>query len=358
MANIWRRFVSLFSKSNKEIPIEEPMEEPSLVPADEWGTKEDGLLEEVEADPVLIAVPEMPYWLIDEESLRDEGVLFGLSASEPSTKTDIIYKYFAQLLAPFERQIEEVNEHVQELNLFIEQRQNRIEELKQKLETINTSTVTENTPHLLRSVVGLVLAIIMCVGNYSLIEQSIAYSLPNSEWLALGIFSAGMFNLFNAVSIFHQERIKVGFWRLVEEVGMPLVASLFVIAQVWEHQSWWQVAALFGFVLFLFLFAGKLFLGMLTVFRKDMATWQANRQQVKKARIDKHAYEQELTKLSLEIDEIRTQKWQYLKEQGVAEEEKSRLIGKRDMLIKLFESEFNLARQVKMLGVVTDINQL
>ena len=41
----------------------------------------------------------IPYWLEDEDTLRDEGVLFGLSESDPTEKTDIIHKYFSHLAA-------------------------------------------------------------------------------------------------------------------------------------------------------------------------------------------------------------------------------------------------------------------
>jgi hypothetical protein len=314
---------------------------------------------EIEQEAVILTDSSTPLWLLDEESLRDEGVLFGLSSSDSSAKTDIIFKYFSQLLAPFERKIEETNERIQELNLFIEQRQNRVTALQAKLDNLEAHPPLPRAHQLPRSAVGLLLSVIMCVGNYALIEQSISSTLPQGNWVALGVFMAGMFNLFSAVSMFHEkERSRTGFWRILEEMGMPLAASLFVVAQVIETQPWWRVVALFSFILFLFLFAGKLFLGMVTVFRQDIAIWQQNRQQQLKAEEDQRAYEAEIATLTNEVDDIRTQKWHYLKEQGIAEEEKAKLIGKRDMLIKLFESEFNLARRVKMLGVVTDINTI
>ena len=79
-----------------------------------------------EITPIEVTIP---YWLDDEDTLRDEGVLFGLSESDPNEKTDIIQKYFSNLAAGHIAVVEEQNERIQELNLFIGQKNNRIEEL-------------------------------------------------------------------------------------------------------------------------------------------------------------------------------------------------------------------------------------
>jgi hypothetical protein len=63
-------------------------------------------------------------------------------------------------------------------------------------------------------------------------------------------------------------------WKsLLEEVGLPFATALFVFANVITYQTWWQAFALFVFVLFLFLFAGKLLLSNITVLRNDLQAW-------------------------------------------------------------------------------------
>ncbi len=356
MAGIWGRFVSMFQKDSTPDGLGE-YDAPE-VQAENITAEREWPVERLES-PVKSVSQEVPHWLVDEEALRDEGVLFGLSESDPTVKTDIIQKYFSQLAAPFEREIEEVNERIQELNLFIEQRQTRINALQDRLQKLETAPVQPRPHQVLRTGVGLLLSVLMCAGNYSLIEQTLQQGFQQSEWVALGVFMAGMFNLFGSVSVFHDhERTKPGFWRLLEETGMPIAASLFVFAQAWEYQSWWRAAALFFFVLFLFLFTGKLFLGMVTVFREDLYKWIHNRKDVRKEAEDKTAFEEEMLLLNEEIDEIRTQKWQRVKEQGASEEQKSKILAKRDMLIKLFESEFDLARQVKNAGRIKGVSEL
>ena len=51
--------------------------------------------------------------------------------------------------------------------------------------------------------------------------------------------------------------------------------------------------------------------------------------------------------LQAEVDQLRIKKWQILREQGQSETERDRIYARRDMLIKLFESEFSLARRMK-----------
>ncbi|GAB3163929.1 hypothetical protein [Telluribacter humicola] len=376
MATIWKRITNLFG-SSKPGDLDyydeeaEPGGEPATPVAAVSATPEavespkshattlqtqiENTSPELQPDMVLhkMEVPtmEIPYWLEDEDTLRDEGVLFGLSESEPTEKTEIINNYFAHLAADYERAIEQQNERVQELNLFIGQKENRIEELQFKLKQLEESKPggEHNLP---RTLVGLALSIAMCVGNYYLIEETLRPNFATSSFIALGVFLAGMFNLFGGISLFHDADSNVTRRRLLEEVGMPFAAALFVLAQAWQHQVWWQAVSLFIFVFFLFLFAGKLFLSNITVLRNDLRVWLGVKRERIEATDHSESWEDEITRLRGEIDELRVQKWQVLKQQGEAETECDRLYARRDMLVKLFESEFYLARRMK--GRLTD----
>jgi hypothetical protein len=287
-----------------------------------------------------------PYWLEDEDTLRDEGVLFGLSESDPTEKTDIIRSYFTHLAANHEHNIEQQNERIQELNLFVGQKENRIDELVTKLKDLGG--FRHNGEHQLpRTLVGLVLSIAMCVGNYYLIKDTLSTSFPSSSYVALGVFLVGMFNLFGRISLFHDTESGISWRRLLEEVGMPFAAALFVCAQAWQTQSWWQATSLFVFVFFLFLFAGKLFLSNITVLRNDLRVWLTNRRDRQEAVDHTQIWEEEIVKLTKETNELRVQKWQVLREQNSSESERDRLYARREMLIKIFESEFYLARKIK-----------
>ncbi|CAG5070454.1 hypothetical protein DYBT9623_03000 [Dyadobacter sp. CECT 9623] len=287
----------------------------------------------------------IPYWLEDEDMLRDEGVLFGLSESDPNEKTDIIQKYFSNLSAEHIANIEQQNERIQELNLFIGQKNNRIEELQEKLK--NPADKLAGEHHLPRTLIGISLCIAMCIGNFFLIRESLKPAFADNSWIALGVFLAGMFSLFGKISLFHDTESKVTWKSLLEEVGLPFAAALFVFANVITYQTWWQAFALFIFVFFLFLFAGKLLLSNITVLRKDLQSWLNIRNDRRDYRDNTSNWEADCQVLQEEIDELRVKKWQVLREQSASETERDRLFAKRDMLIKLFESEFFLARRMK-----------
>lgn len=125
----------------------------------------DNLLSETKSSSLTKSEVSIPYWLSDEDTLRDEGVLFGLSESEPTEKTDIIQKYFSQLAAEPVSYIEQHNERIQELNLFIGKKTDRIEELKIRLNE-HEAAKTDSDHHLPRTLIGLSLCIAMCIGNF------------------------------------------------------------------------------------------------------------------------------------------------------------------------------------------------
>lgn len=288
----------------------------------------------------------IPYWLEDEDTLRDEGVLFGLSESDPTEKTDIIHKYFVHLAAGPLGDIEQHNERIQEFNLFIGQKTERIETLKAKSDIVLTADNTREH-HLPRTLIGLTLSAAMCIGNFFLIRESLRPAFAESSWIAMGIFLAGMFSLFGRISIFHDKDSKVTWRSLLEETGLPFAASLFVFAQVYQSQGWLQAASLFVFIFFLFLFAGKLFLSNITVLRSDFKAWLDPIKEKKQREEESHKSENEMLILQEERDALRVKKWQAVRELSASETERDRIYARRDMLIKLFESEFFLARRMK-----------
>lgn len=287
-----------------------------------------------------------PVWLEDESLMRDEGVIFGLSTSKPDEKTAIIRNYFAHQSADLEREVEQHGERIQELNLFIEQKENRIEELKTKKNTLD-SRQTEGEHQLPRTVVGLVFSAAMCVGNYYLIEDTLRPLYGNSQFIAIGVFLAGMFNLFGRVSLFHDTNSSVSWRRLLEEVGMPFAAALFVFVQALQQQPWLRAVALLVFVFFLFLFAGKLLLSNITLLRNDLRLWFTSKS-LEIEKTDKtQNWDEETTQLQNQIDDLRVQKWHIVPQLNRAEAQLARLNARRDMLVKSFESEFWLARQLR-----------
>lgn len=293
----------------------------------------------------------IPFWLENEDALRDEGVIFGLSEAKADEKIGAIRNFFAHQMAETEKTVEYHSQKIGEINLLIEQKETRINELTEKARVLENR---EHTDHQLpRTFIGIVLSLAMCIGNYYLIDESILTNFPENHYMiALGIFLAGMFNLFNSKSLFHEKESSISWRQLLEEVGMPLAASVFVFVQsltsdASSNQTLLRSFALFFFVFFLFLFTGKLFLSNLTLLKTDSAICLDNLR-LQKDKINKtQEWEIEIAKLKLEIDEQRVEKWKIVDILKLPEAELKRFNERREMLVKLFESEFNLARSYR-----------
>lgn len=288
---------------------------------------------------------EKPAWLDDEDVLRDEGVFFGLSNARPDEVISLIRHEFARQTAPLEQAIDQHNEKIGELNLFIEQHENQLGELRYKLDELASYKPLDH--QLPRTLAGLSLSVVMCIGTFFLIDETLRPAFAESRWIAVGVFLAGMFSLFNRTSLFHETDSATTPRRLLEEMGLPLAASIFVFVQALKTQSVGNALALLLFVFFLFLLAGKLLLGNLTVLWNDLYAVGQNRRRTRERLTNTTRWELETKQLRQEIDRFRVQKWQIIPDLNQNQATLSRLNARRDSLIKLFESEFNLARSLR-----------
>lgn len=294
--------------------------------------------------PTIHPITPTPSWLQEEENLRDEGVLFGLSEARPDGKIAEIRAYFGQQAAPLVELVEHHTESIGELNLFIEQRENRIASLRNQLEEL-----TDKQPapvNLIRTALSLTLSVVMCLGNYFLISETLQPSFAN-PWIAIGVFLAGMFNLFGRTSFFYETSSRLTGRRLIEELGLPLAASVFVLIHASQTQTVASAIGLFIFVFFLFLLAGKLLLSTVTALQTEVNTLLANRRMV----ADKHnllpRWETEIQRLTNDIDALRAQKWPIITALNHAQANLTQLNTHRDRLVNLFMSEFELARSLR-----------
>ncbi|MVM37574.1 hypothetical protein GO730_08035 [Spirosoma sp. HMF3257] len=298
-------------------------------------------------DPLLTPLhqpTQLPSWLADEESLRDEGVLFGLADARPDGKVAQIRAYFGQLAAPLDEQIEQYTDKIGELNLFIEQRENRISTLRDQLSDLRDSQPSPN--NLVRHGVSLILSVVLCIGNFYLIDETLRPIFPN-RWITVGVFVAGMFNLFGRTSFFYETGTRLTGRRLIEELGLPLATSLFILVQALQSQSVAQAIGLVIFVFFLFLLAGKLLLSTLTALQTDLLTIRHNRQLALNKKQNLPAWEATIEQLSQEIDAIRAKKWPLVTALNHVQAEQTRLNTQRDGFVNLFISELELARSLR-----------
>jgi hypothetical protein len=284
-----------------------------------------------------------PDWLMNEDILRDEGVIFGLSNSDPEEKRLIIRSYFAQKTADTDKFIEQEEEKIGELNYWINENESFIKDFEGKIHHLKNQEFTQQH-HLPRTIVGTLLALGIAIGNYFLIEESLRGQFEQSRLIAMGVFFMGMFSLFGRVSLLHDDEKETTWRKLLEEIGMPLASAFFVFAQSYQNLPLLKSLSLFAFIFFLFLFAGKLLLGNLTVLKDDLSIYQ-KRNQLQKDKVKKvEEWEAQIEKLETEIETHRSDKQSIMPKLTKLSAYRAKINAHRDMLIKIFESEYNLAR--------------
>lgn len=300
--------------------------------------------------PVLV-LPEpeeedaFPHWLSSEDTLRDEGVIYGLSGTDPQEKVSIIASIYKKHTARYIRTQEELTEKIGELNLVLEKKNTALGEL-----TLKAADVLKREPHeenILRVAVGLILSLGMCAGNYFLIREGIRYGFPEqSEWIAWGVFLTGMFSLYYTTSVIHSDD-RVTWRRALEELGMPLAASLFVLVQVLPHMAWYKSVGFFLFTFFAFLISGKLLLGTLARLKKEFRLFKNNRELRKEKTAAGTDWKYDREELERDMEKIRLEKWKIVSVLNETEAQINRMNADKEAVINLFLSEYNLARDYK-----------
>lgn len=115
----------------------------------------------------------LPPWLTDEQLLRDEAVLFGLSESPPDEKLAAIRFAFAALTAPLEKQIEQHHEAIGNLNLLLEITDNQLIDSKPNAQSGIARPDQAGGPSsgftgwpIGWFLLGLVASLLLCAGTY------------------------------------------------------------------------------------------------------------------------------------------------------------------------------------------------
>lgn len=286
----------------------------------------------------------LPNWLADEENLRDEGVFFGLSDAPPDGKLTQIQAFYARQAAPLEEAVKQYTSEIGELNRLIDQHETHVSALREQCSVLSGSQPGPTNG--IRTVASLLLSVLMCIGNFYLIDETLRPVFPD-RWIAVGIYLAGMFNLFGRTSFFYEEGTPLTGRRMVAEIGLPLATSVFVLTQALQTSSVGQAIALFAFVFSLFLLAGKLLLSQLNACQTTLTTIQKNRQLVADKVQNLPIREAEIVRIGHEIGAIRTQKRPLVAALTHTQIELTRLNTQRDWLVNLFVSEFELARSLR-----------
>ncbi len=274
----------------------------------------------------------LPAWLTDEETLRDEGVLYGMSDADPDDKLAVIRAYIARQTTPISQAINQLRTQLTELNEQLAQQENRQRDEQHRIDTLYKQHLT--APHPARSVLALALGVGTGTGAFFLIDQT-TQPVYGSVFISLGVCLAGIAGPFSQPAEPDRERF-VG-W-LLNTLGLPLIVAGFVLTAALSTQSVGQAVLLSVVLLALLPTAGRLIANGLRGF-----SLRASRH-TSLPLID--SLTQQIAVCQQEISALRAQKAQLTTLLNQQETELARHNAQCDALIQLFLSEFTLARSL------------
>ncbi len=202
-------------------------------------------------------------WIFNEDLLRDEGAYYGLSGTAPDEKIDSIRKFYAELLAHFQATSEDVQAAIdQSLNKIT-----HLEELHEQKQTRLDQLITFNNGshkffRLLFSIIAYSLTVAFA---YWLIYDRMQNVTDYPVLITLGLYILGTFSLFHQRSILFfkneevmEEQGQREKWKIyLEEFGLPLVVTLYVIIAPFDPTQWWIEITVGLLIYLLLLYSGK-----------------------------------------------------------------------------------------------------
>lgn len=220
-------------------------------------------------------------WIIDENLLRDEGVLYGISDSEPAEKIQTIEHYFNEQIAEKKVQIALTELDQDQCRDKITAGMEELDQLKNRLKFLSTElSVKDHTFY--RTCVGFFSYFIMVSFNFWLVYEHLTPYWKYPLLIALGVYFFGSLSLFNKHSFIYSnfEKLKTDPhpWRTItEELIIPLIATIFILSWSKADIGWGKLVASFLVIYTIFVFSGKALLGYLLELPKDYRTMKQNR---------------------------------------------------------------------------------
>lgn len=292
-------------------------------------------------------------WILDENLLRDEGVIYGISDSNHEEKTETIRKFYQEKIAGAQTRERLRREDLQGLLERKSDMEQHLSLLKQEIGEL--SVRLPDGPHQFFRLLSLFLAYTVMVGfTFGAIFEWLGPSWHFPMLVCVGVYVFGGLSLFHRASILYDadqtvfaqgERER---WKAyLEEFGIPFTAVVFIV--FWGSGGHSLVRTLsFGVMLYaLFLFSGKGFLKALFALIQEFRQVRDSRlkRQYRKKLLEEKALkvqqtEQDLSDLGNEVDRLKTEIASLLGEAKQWEEE-------AETKVAYFLSEFALARATK-----------
>lgn len=295
-------------------------------------------------------------WIINEDLLRDEGVIYGISESNPNEKIQTIKDYFQEKISNLEKDIELFESNIEEMKQGIDGSKNEVDQMQDTRRELSTTFASEYNVFF-RLLIGVVAYLSMLIFNFYLIFNWLKDDTGIPLIMTLGCYFFGILSLFGSSSylytsdhvLFNSEVGKVREkWKvLLEELGIPFVATFFIIALGCESKPVIDIIAYALLIYFLFLFAGKGFLNITIRLRDHFLVFKSNNMHNQFRKKELEETQRLITKKEEEIEGLKKVVEQKVDQKNSKLLEVENTIKKCETTISYFMSEFSLARATK-----------
>lgn len=295
-----------------------------------------------DSPPVESTAPRIPLpqvdWIADEEALRDEAVIHGLLglAVENNAKFEAIDAYFDQVVARFRHKAQQIDNALQHHQQELARLQKQSAELTEQ----HAQTEAPDSSHAAerfsagRYLVGLLLAITICVTNWWLLSEYVPLHFSEPGIIAVAVMLAGFFVVFEPKSILYVsddtgEAERAELWKVrLLEFGMPLAAAALFVSWGVPASRWPYGIALFAYVFLLFLFSGKLLLtsvSQISVIRQHIERhWHERTRRKKSGDAFAHLRSERIPAVEREIERLQREQL-HLPDSKVINDERRRI---------------------------------
>lgn len=290
-------------------------------------------------------------WLKNEALLRDEGAYYGLVSEEvPEEKLNTIDSFFNEFIARIEKSIELQEEELIRVQGMIGKVETEIDALEAEIDAGSTAYIHE--PNIFwRLITGIIAYLIIGFFVFWLPFELFGPNWRTPFFITLGVFLFGLISHYHRPSWWYETKTsqqgqsRLDWKTLFEELGIPFVATLFIV--VWGNP---RLSALhlisYALILFVFfVFVGKGLLDYLSQLSPNFKILKENRQknkhrvagiaQNKEKLLKKQETLKDLHARSLEIGESKIQRTL----------EVAQLHHKKETYKNYFLSEFRLAKE-------------
>ena len=290
-------------------------------------------------------------WVDNDGLLRDEGVLFGIAEADYSIKIDSIKSAFDKVKASFIITREQLQDLIKSTEKEEDKCLDNITQAKKESDQIKSNPIN-STHQLLPGLFQLLGYGAVCYFNYYLLVYWLRPVFPGQNYIPLGLYLFGSLSVFMGKALVYNSSAAIQRtesnsepkrekWKVIlEEMGIPLIVSIFICTLSFRsYPIEWSIAA-FALFFFLFSFSGKGLINLIHInyrhLKLQLKHWKltiGKKKEIKKqvrllARLEKKG-ETALSDLKapetriLELDALFSYK------------------------LKIFESEYNLAREAR-----------